>query len=32
MIVEEKHKESENIYEKIQEFETKLNTRILSKI
>ena len=31
-IVEEKHKESENIYEKIQEYESKLNTRILSKI
>ena len=31
-IVEEKHKESEKIYEKIQEYESKLNTRILSKI
>ena len=31
-IVEEKHKEYENIYEKIQEYESKLNTRILSKI
>ena len=31
-IVEEKHKESEKIYEKIQQYESKLNTRILSKI
>ena len=32
MIVEEKHKESEKIYEKIQQYESKLNIRILSKI
>ncbi len=32
MIFEEKHRESEKIYEKIQEYEIKLNSRILSKI
>lgn len=31
-IIEEKHRESEKIYDKIQEYETRLNTRILSKI